>query len=411
MRCLATPVEARTIDFTEAKCYNYINEIINASQRRQTHDFRRPRMTKSGFIIKRSFQQIFKNPSASGIIIFALTVCTFAALILTAAAADRYADLQKLIELKKQYYFYGEDASAGVTYNDSVTDRETDGKYPILEELFSEDFPGVDSFLDLEAAMSNGKKISAIYSGKEVNSPKAEEMAEGRIYSDGELKSGEYVAVINVSECEDLKIGEKVNIGGAEFELIGKTYGGSSIPLFAALKEGWPVSFGDVTFTDYLTAEQEALLLDTLSSEGISKVKTCFEIWSASDYDEIRRAILSLFILTVISGVIIAGVFGYSVTCRLREFNIYKTLGARGVGFFGIFYIPTLIMLAVSLLLGGAMFKISYPARQLLGITSGFTPAVAALAVFTIIILMILVTLPRYIKLLRQDPKDGEGLT
>ena len=68
-------------------------------------------------------------------------------------------------------------------------------------------------------------------------------------------------------------------------------------------------------------------------------------------------------------------------------------------------------MLAVSLALGGALFKLSYPARRLLGITNGFTPTVAVIAVFIIIILMVSVTLPRYIKLLKQDPKEGEGLT
>ena len=79
-------------------------------------------MTNSGFIIKRSFRLIVKNPSASGIIIFALTVCTFAALILSAAIADRYSDLQATLEMKKLYYF-----------DEKITARSENGRYPLFE--------------------------------------------------------------------------------------------------------------------------------------------------------------------------------------------------------------------------------------------------------------------------------------
>ncbi len=366
-------------------------------------------MSKARFVLKRSFQQISRNPSVSGIIIFTLSVCTFAALLLTAAAADSYAGLREIEGLKKLYYFYGTAPGGENEYNASVTDSETDGVYPVLGELFSEDFPDVEGFLSIEAFLPDGKKINAVYSAD--GSPKAAEMAEGRTYSDEELKEGANVAVANVSECEGVKIGEKINIGGAEFELVGKTYGQTSVPLFAVLREGWPVSFGDVRFSEYLTASQEARLLEILAPYGVTSVKTAFDVLSKSDYDDIKSAILSLCALIFISGIIIAEVFGYSVSCRLREFNIYKTLGAQGIGFFGIFYLPTLIMLALSLAIGGTLFRLSLPARRLLEIADGFTPQVAFLAIFAVVLLMGVVTVPMYIKILRQSPKDGEGLT
>ena len=98
-------------------------------------------MSKARFVLKRSFQQISRNPSVSGIIIFTLSVCTFAALLLTAAAADSYAGLREIEGLKKLYYFYGTAPGGENEYNASVTDSETDGVYPVLGELFSEDFP------------------------------------------------------------------------------------------------------------------------------------------------------------------------------------------------------------------------------------------------------------------------------
>ncbi len=47
---------------------------------------------------------------------------------------------------------------------------------------------------------------------------------------------------------------------------------------------------------------------------------------------------------------------------------------------------------------------------RLLGI-DGFLQHVAIPAVFAVVLLMAVVTVPMYIKILRQSPKDGEGLT
>ena len=366
-------------------------------------------MTKPLFVFKRSAEQIVKNPSVSGIIIFALMVSCFSALILTAAAADRYYDLLDTLEMKKMWLV------------GDITASEDNGSYPLFDRLFSDDFPEIDSFVSLEASAPDGRKIDLIYSGEEDSSLDPIEMAEGRNYTDSELKNGDFVAVVNVNECEELDLGDVIKIGGADFEIIGKTYGQTTVPLFAAMREGWPIKVGDIVFSDFLTEEQESLFRSIISdisknqnitvTVGDGDITTHFELFGRSNYDSIKRAISALLVLLAMSAVIIAEIFGYSVTCRLREFNIYKTLGAQGAEFFAIFYLPPIIMLVVSLILGGALFKLSYPARQILGITNGFTPTVAAIAVFIIIILMILATLPRYIKILRQDPKDGEGLT
>lgn len=370
---------------------------------------REPTMTKSLFVFKRSAEQIVRNPSVSGIIIFALTVSCFSALILTAAAADRYVDLQNTIEMKKMWLI------------GDITASEENGSYPLFDRLFSDDFPEIDSFVSLEASAPDGRKINLIYSGEEDSSLDPIEMAEGRNYTDSELKNGDFVAVVNVTECEGFDLGDAIKIGGADFEIIGKTYGQTTVPLFAAMREGWPIKVGDIVFSDFLTEEQESLFRSIISdisknqnitvTVGDGGITTHFELFGKSNYDSIKRGVYALLVLLAMSAVIIAEIFGYSVTCRLREFNIYKTLGAQEAELFAIFYLPPIIMLAVSLILGGALFKLSYPARRLLGITNGFTPTVAAIAVLTIIILMILATLPRYIKILRQDPKDGEGLT
>ena len=74
-------------------------------------------------------------------------------------------------------------------------------------------------------------------------------MAEGRSYTDSELKNGDFVAVVNVSECGSQKLGEMISIGGAEFEIIGKTYGQTTVPLFAAMREGFiDVEFSEAAF-------------------------------------------------------------------------------------------------------------------------------------------------------------------
>ena len=366
-------------------------------------------MTKPLFVFKRSAEQIVKNPSVSGIIIFALTVSCFSALILTAAAADRYYDLLDTLEMKKMWLV------------GDITASEDNGSYPLFDRLFSDDFPEIDRFVSLEASAPDGRKIDLIYSGEEAFSPDPNEMAQGRSYTDSELKNGDSVAVVNVSECGSQKLGEMISIGGAEFEIIGKTYGQTTVPLFAAMREGWRVKVGDIVFSDFLTEEQESLFRSIVSdfsknqnvtvTVGDGGITTHFELFGRSNYDSIKRSVYALLVLLAMSAVIIAEIFGYSVTCRLREFNIYKTLGIRGAELFAIFYLPPIIMLAVSLILGGVLFKLSYPARRLLGITNGFTPTVAVIAVFIIIILMVLVTLLRYIKILKQDPKDGEGLT
>lgn len=357
-------------------------------------------MTNSGFIIKRSFRQIVKNPSASGIIIFALTVCTFAALILSAAIADRYSDLQATLEMKKLYYF-----------DEKITARSENGRYPLFEKLFSEDFPGIDSFLSIEATLPNGKKLSAIYSGKEFDTPKDAEMSQGRSYTAEELKSGESIAVVNVSECEGIEIGGMVKIGGQDFTLIGSTFGDTTVPLYAALKHGWSVSFGDAMFTDFLGEEQEAHLRQIVLDSGGGSVITQFELFGTSTYDTIKRAIIGLAVLLTAAGIIISEVFSYTIASRMHEFGIYIILGVRSTSLFWIYYIPPIIMLAFSLILGGTAFLLSKPVRVLLGIVSGFTPKLALIAVLAIILLMMVTTFPKYIKILRQSPHDTEVVT
>ena len=364
-------------------------------------------MSKILFILKRSVAQVFKNLKASGIIVFSLTICSFATLILLAATQDRYYDLLDTIDMKKMWLF-----------GDITISKENDS-YPFFDTIFSDKFPGVDSFVSLNARVAGGEEIKLVYSKKEA--PDQELMAEGRTYTDSELNNGDFVAIVNISDCGNKKLGEKINIGETDFEIIGKTYAQTSVPLFSAMKLGWSIKVGDVTFNDFLDEDQEAFLRQTVNeisenqvittTVGDGGITTHFDLFGRADYDLIKRAIISLLALLVISGIIIGTVFNYSVNCRMREFNIYKTLGANKSALLGLFYAPPLFMLAISLILGAAVFKLSYHARKLLGIETRFSPAIATLAVFLIFILMLTVTLPKYLKVLLSSPKDGEGLT
>lgn len=356
-------------------------------------------MTRSSFIFKRSFQQIFKCPASSAIVVFALTVCTFAVLILSSAVYDTYCKLLDILDQKKLYYISFE-----------ITDTMTDTEYPILNELFGDDFPGVDGFLEVKVRPNGaGKAYSAVYLGYEFGYPSGANILSGRTYTDEELKSGASVVVLNSFEADGYEIGDEVDINGQNMTLIGTTTKVSSIPLLAAMKYGWSVSFSDIKFSEILTEEQDARFTVLAENAGGVSVYSNYDVWGKGDYNRIRNNIISLLIMLCVSGLIISEVIGYMAKSRMREFNIFKILGISGGRLLAVFYLPIAIMLAVSILLGYSFFKLSEPLQMFLKIDSGLGAGLIFLDFLIVLILLVIVTLPKCITVFRQDVKEGEG--
>lgn len=175
------------------------------------------------------------------------------------------------------------------------------------------------------------------------------------------------------------------------------------------MKHGWSVSFSDITFSEILTKEQDARFRELAENAGGGSVITSYDLWGQDDYAKIRKNIISLIVMLSVSGLIISEVFGYMVKSRLREFNIFKILGISSSALFAVFYLPIAIMLAISVLLGYSCFKLSEPLQRFFKIDSGFSSELMLIDFTIVLILLVIVTLPKYVRVLRQDVKEGEG--
>ena len=249
---------------------------------------------------------------------------------------------------------------------------------------------------------------SAIYLHNDSRYSTKLDLIDGRGFTEEEIANGSNVIIIssdlNYWKGENpYQVGDIVMINNTPYEIIGIDSYSSYITEQNVLNNrNFIIYFDSIQFSQRLSASDEKAFMELFASVNCSPTSIFTQLLTEFTMHVVTYVAL-IGLISYCAFSIIAQLFNYMVKSRLYEYNIYKVLGIKQSMLFAVYYTPILMISVLAGFLGIMLYRYSEPLQSHIGMENVLEPGVYIICLLIIGIVLLLATMPNYIKLKLQS--------
>lgn len=358
---------------------------------------------RTRFVIAVSLKQLRSNLKSTLVVILCLTICIASVFLMAESLLYSNNFLQDM-EVNRRTY----------SVNMSVSSEKSKETYTVYNEVvYGDSLPEISSITGIYANPVIDENVedyisAAVYLENDPRYSVELDLIDGRGFTAEEVETGSNVVIIstdlNYWKAEDpYEVGDTVLVNNIPYEVIGIDSYSSYITEQNVLNnQNFIIYFDGIQFAQRLSTADEQTFMELFASVNGSPTSRFSEFF-AEFAIHVATYIGLIGLVSYCAFSIIAQLFNYMVKSRQYEYNIYKVLGIKHSLLFAVYYTPILLLSIMSGFLGIVLYRYSEPLQRYIGMENTLTPSVCGICYLIIGIVLLLATMPNYIKLKRQS--------
>ena len=360
-------------------------------------------MMRIRFIFITSIKHISYNIKSSLVVLISLTICICSIFLMAEALLYSNSFLENA-EINKR------------TYSVEVIGRphESDKTYAIFNELINGDtLPKISSFSGIYVNPVIDENVeeyisASVYFEDDPRYSVDMDIVDGRSFTTEEILSGANVVIISKNlnywkSNNPYRVGDQVLINNTPYEIIGIDRNQSYITKQNVLNnQNFVIYFDKIQFAEKLDSEAEIVFKEVFAPIGGNPVSRFSQLVAEFAMHVVTYiALIGLVSYCALS--IIAQLFSYMVNSRRYEYNIYRVLGIDLPMLVSLYYTPILLLSFAAGALAFLVYKYTEPLQCYIGMEKTLEALVCGICYMIIAVVLLLVTLPNFIRLKRQS--------
>ena len=358
---------------------------------------------RTRFVIAVSLKQLQSNLKSTLVVILCLTICVASVFLMAESLLYSNNFLQD-IEINRRTYSVN---MSGGSENPAKT-------YTVYNEvIYGDTLPEISSITGIYANPDIDENVedyisAAVYFENDPRYSVELDLIDGRGFTAEELAAGSNVIIIstdlNYWKAKDpYEVGDTVLVNNTPYEVIGIDSYSSYITEQNVLNNrNFYIYFDGIQFSQRLSTDDEQLFMELFTSVNGSPTSRFSQLLTEFTI-HVATYICLIGLVSYCAFSIIAQLFNYMVKSRQYEYNIYKVLGIKHSLLFAVYYTPILLLSILSGFLGIVLYRYSEPLQCYIGMENTLTPGISGICYLVIGIVLLLATMPNYMKLKRQS--------
>ena len=360
-----------------------------------------------GYCVKNALSQLKSEKRISFIIILTIGI-TFAAILILIKIFFITAEDISEIQLQKRTYSlnagYPEKSSADI-YNKTLDSLLKDKEFPEIHKISAFFFEYIEN--SEYGEVNNEFLLDVLNFNEEIS------IIEGRSFEEEEFFNGSQLVIVSEFAMKnyfsDKSVNDFIKFGEDEYRIIGVSKGEKNYIAYNSIinKSNILLSLNEIEYEKELSGAQIDSIEKILKNIDInSSVISLYDIYSPNFMDKLLYAVMNILLIIFCMSTVVM-LLRYLSLSKLREFTIYKIVGAKSVHIYTMLYCQSFFLLIISLIFGFGFYYFSIPTQNYFMISGSLPSGVFLAVIFVMCISLIFSSIPYVKRMVKFSPVEN----